>query len=459
MRHLYWNEALIRKYDLQGPRYTSYPTAVEFNEQFSLADFDLAAQRSRLGQRPLSLYFHIPFCAKLCYYCACNKIVTKRREKAFPYLENLFREMAMQAERFGTGRPVHQLHWGGGTPTFLSAEEMRRLMAETRRHFRLLDNDAGDYSIEIDPRELASGTLPLLRELGFNRLSLGVQDFDPTVQKAVNRVQPPELTLHALEEARALGFRSINVDLIYGLPLQTPATFHATVERIIDFAPDRLSVFNYAHLPQRFMPQQRIDAAQLPPPEAKLEILHNAIDQLMQAGYHFIGMDHFAKPLDSLAVAQKEGQLHRNFQGYTTHGDCDLMAFGVSAISMMDRHYYQNVGELDAYDQAIEAGRLPVYRGVTLNDDDVIRRDVINRLICLFRLQPSAIEARHGIHFATYFAAELQALRDMAEDGLLRLGPDLIEVDAPGRLLIRVICKAFDSYRRNSEGQRFSRII
>jgi oxygen-independent coproporphyrinogen-3 oxidase len=459
MRNIYWNEALIRKYDLQGPRYTSYPTAVEFNNQFTTEDLAEAAAQSQLTKRPLSLYFHIPFCAKLCYYCACNKIVTKRKEKAFPYIENLLREMALQAKLFGTARPVHQLHWGGGTPTFLSASEMTQLMTETRRHFTLLDHDEGDYSIEIDPREVASDTLKVLRQLGFNRVSLGVQDFNPQVQKAVNRIQAPELTLRVLQEARTLGFRSINVDLIYGLPLQTPASFRETVERIIEFSPDRMSVFNYAHLPQRFMPQQRIQEAQLPRPEEKLEILHNSVGQLVEAGYHFIGMDHFAKPDDTLAVAQKEGKLHRNFQGYTTHGNCDLMAFGVSSISMMDRHYYQNVLDLEGYNDAITAGRLPVFRGVNLNQDDVIRREVINRLICHFQLTPSAIESQYGLCFEDYFRTEIAQLKDMAADGLITLGTDSYQVNPPGRLLIRAICKVFDQYRQNSEGNRFSRII
>lgn len=459
MQNIYWNESLIRKYDLQGPRYTSYPTAVEFSTPFEPKELLEAANQSRSANRPLSLYFHIPFCAKLCYYCACNKIVTKRKEKARPYLEDVFKEIELQVALFGKGREVHQLHWGGGTPTFLSSEEMRLLMQETRKHFTLLPGDAGDYSIEIDPREVAPDTLSTLREIGFNRISLGVQDFNPTVQKAVNRIQSPELTLSVLEEARRLGFQSINVDLIYGLPHQTIASFRETVETIIEFSPDRMSVFNYAHLPQRFMPQQRIQEKDLPLPEQKLEILHNSIGQLIEAGYHFIGMDHFAKPDDTLAIAQSQGKLHRNFQGYTTHGNCDLMAFGVSSISMMDRHYYQNRLDSESYGDALSKGELPIFRGVSLTQDDVIRREIIGQLICQFQLRFSDIESAFGINFRSYFSNELEMLQDMANDGLVTLGINSIQVNPPGRLLIRAICKLFDRYRLQSEQNRFSRII
>ncbi|MBK8973021.1 MAG: oxygen-independent coproporphyrinogen III oxidase [Hahellaceae bacterium] len=459
MQNIYWNESLIRKYDLQGPRYTSYPTAVEFSEPFCPADLQQAATKSHSANRPLSLYFHIPFCAKLCYYCACNKIVTKRKEKALPYLQDVFKEMALQVALFGSGREVHQLHWGGGTPTFLSSDEMRLLMQETRKHFTLLSDDQGDYSIEIDPREVAPDTLATLRELGFNRVSLGVQDFNPRVQKAVNRIQSPELTLRVLEEARRLGFRSINVDLIYGLPHQTLSTFRETVDTIIRFSPDRMSVFNYAHLPQRFMPQQRILEQDLPRPETKLEILHNSIGQLIDAGYHFIGMDHFAKPDDTLAVAQAQGKLHRNFQGYTTHGNCDLMAFGVSSISMMDRHYYQNRLDSESYGESLARGELPIFRGVSLTQDDVIRREIISQLICQFTLQFPEIERGFGINFRDYFKSELLALESMVEDGLVQLKQDSLQINPPGRLLIRAICKLFDIYRLQSEQNRFSRII
>ncbi len=458
MNNIYWNEQLIRKYDLQGPRYTSYPTAMEFDTGFSLDLVAQAAKQSRLAARPLSLYFHIPFCAMLCYYCACNKIVTKRREKAQPYLDLLFQEMAMQSELFGNDRIVEQLHWGGGTPTFLSPAEMRALMAETNKLFRLRTDDQRDYSIEIDPREANPEVLQTLREIGFNRISLGVQDFDPKVQKAVNRVQSEELTLSVLRQSRELGFRSINIDLIYGLPHQTSQSFRETVEKIIDFAPDRLSVFNYAHLPARFMPQKRIADADLPAPDEKLTILHNTIDQLVTTGYQFIGMDHFAKPEDSLAQAQKMGRLHRNFQGYTTHGNCDLIAMGVSSISMLDRVYYQNQYTLETYEDVLQANQLPVIRGVQLNDEDVLRRYVIGQLICNFTLAFESVERRFAISFTEHFQDELTRLEGMARDDLLSLENNRISVKPAGRLLIRAICKVFDQHRLVGQ-QKFSKII
>ncbi|WP_020409781.1 oxygen-independent coproporphyrinogen III oxidase [Hahella ganghwensis] len=467
MDNIYWNEQLIRKYDLQGPRYTSYPTAMEFQPGFSHQEVFDAASVSRLTGRPLSLYFHVPFCARLCYYCACNKIVTKRREQAQPYLDELYREMTLQAAMFsrtqdGLARPVEQLHWGGGTPTFLSPAQMRELMGRTRELFQLLPDDRGDYSIEIDPREADDEILTVLREIGFNRISLGVQDFDPKVQKAVNRIQSEELTLHVLNKARELGFRSINIDLIYGLPFQNEASFASTVEKIIDFSPDRLSVFNYAHMPERFKPQRRIDGATLPTPQQKLSILRNTVDQLIRQDYRFIGMDHFAKPEDELAVAQSEGHLHRNFQGYTTRGDCDLIAMGVSSISMLDRTYYQNVYDIPGYSDILAQGKLPVHRGVTLNDDDVLRREIIMELICNFKLHFSPIESRYGISFREYFQRELHELKNMEEDGLVQFGSDAegehLRIHPSGRLLIRGICKVFDHYRIEKTTS-FSRII
>ncbi|WP_369602378.1 oxygen-independent coproporphyrinogen III oxidase [Hahella sp. SMD15-11] len=459
MSTLYFDEALIRKYDLQGPRYTSYPTAVEFSETFSEEDYRKAAADSVAAGRPLSLYMHIPFCARLCYYCACNKIITKRREKAEPYLHRLYREIAWQARHFAGDRQVEQLHWGGGTPTFISPEQMRELMKVTREHFRLRDDDKGDYSIELDPREVDDETLETLREIGFNRVSLGVQDFNEKVQKAVNRIQSRELTLSVLNKARALGFRSINLDLIYGLPFQTPESFAETVDTVLEFAPDRLSVFNYAHLPERFMPQRRIQAEDLPSPRDKLTILEQTIEKLVDAGYVFIGMDHFAKADDELAVAQSKGELHRNFQGYTTHGNCDLVAMGVSSISMMDRHYYQNFHDMEGYEAAMDEGRTPIKRGVILNDDDVLRRAVIMQLICNFTLDKKAISTTFGIDFDTYFAPELDILSGMEKDGLVSLSANEIRVHDSGRLLIRGICKTFDAYLPKAEQKKFSRII
>ncbi len=468
MENIYWNESLIQKYNLQGPRYTSYPTAIEFQPKFDLSNVENAALISRNSGRPLSLYFHIPFCARLCYYCGCNKIVTKRREKAQPYLDQLYREIELQSALFSrdgntkSARPVTQLHWGGGTPTFLSPEQMRELMNKTRAYFQLQDNDEGDYSIEIDPREADDLTLETLRAIGFNRISLGVQDFNPKVQKAVNRIQSEELTLGVLNKARDLGFRSINIDLIYGLPHQNEESFAATIDRIIDFSPDRLSVFNYAHMPDKFQPQKRIQEPDLPSPQQKLAILRNSVDQLVREGYRFIGMDHFAKPEDELAIAQSNGQLHRNFQGYTTHSDCDLVAMGVSSISMLDRAYYQNKYDIESYTDSLARGILPVTRGVVLNDDDALRRHVIMELICNFKLDFQAVNSLFSIDFSRYFAAELKELEGMAKDGLVQFqstdGSTSLRIHPAGRLLIRGICKVFDRYRHPA-ATGFSRII
>jgi len=450
---------LIRRYDTAGPRYTSYPTAVQFHEGFTARDYREQARLSNHSGRPLSLYVHIPFCDTVCYYCACNKVVTKDRSRARPYLDRLFREVQAQAALFDRGRPVRQLHLGGGTPTFISHEEMAELMTTLASHFGLLDDDQGEYGIEIDPREVGGDTLALLRRLGFNRLSLGVQDFDPRVQHAVNRIQPASQTLDVLEEARRAGFRSISVDLIYGLPLQTPASFAVTVERMIQAAPDRISVFNYAHLPERFKPQRRIREQDLPSPADRLMILQQTIAQLTEAGYVYIGMDHFARPDDELAVAQREGTLYRNFQGYSTHADCDVIGLGVTSIGMVQDCYAQNLHELEAYKSRIDAGELAVFRGVLLDADDRLRRDVINALICHFRLDFAAIQARHGIDFADYFQGELGALQPMVADGLVSLDDQGISVTGRGRLLIRNICMVFDRYTREASGTRHSRVI
>ena len=323
---------LIRRYDQSGPRYTSDPTAVEFHDGFGETEYRAACERSNDSGRPLSLYFHIPFCDTVCFYCACNKVATKDRSMAQPYLDRVYRELEMQRGLFGENRRVEQLHWGGGTPTFISSDQMRELMDVTRRWFALAGDEEGEYSIEIDPREADADTVGLLRRLGFNRMSLGVQDFDPKVQKAVNRIQTESETLAVLEAARAEGFRSISIDLIYGLPFQSVTGFQRTLERIAAFAPDRISVFNYAHLPARFMPQRRINEADLPAPQTKLDILKTTGERLAEAGYVYIGMDHFARPDDELALAQRGGTLYRNFQGYSTHADCDLIGIGVTSI-------------------------------------------------------------------------------------------------------------------------------
>ncbi|OGT88281.1 MAG: oxygen-independent coproporphyrinogen III oxidase [Gammaproteobacteria bacterium RIFOXYA12_FULL_61_12] len=450
---------LIRKYDRSGPRYTSYPTAVQFHDGFGEAEYRAAAARGNAAGRPLSLYFHIPFCDTVCFYCACNKIATKDRSKAQPYLDLLYKEMAMQAALFDKSRRVEQLHWGGGTPTFISRDQMRELMAETRRHFTLADDDIGEYSIEIDPREADAETIALLREIGFNRISMGVQDFDERVQRAVNRIQSERETLAVLEAARANGFRSVSIDLIYGLSHQTAESFGRTLDRVLAVGPDRLSIFNYAHLPSLFPPQRRINETELPSPQEKLDILQSSIQRLTEAGYVYIGMDHFARPDDELAIAQRDHTLYRNFQGYSTHADCDLIGLGITSISMVDNTYAQNHKTLEEYRASIEQGRLPLFRGVALTRDDEIRRDVITRLICHFELAFAEVEARWGIHFADYFGDELKGLADMQTDRLLELDAQSIRVLPAGRLLIRNICMTFDAYLKQKAGSSFSKVI
>ena len=458
---LVFDQDLIRRYDKSGPRYTSYPTAVQFHPGFGVEQYRAWAERTNheATQRPLSLYFHIPFCDTVCFYCACNKVVTKDRRKSVPYLEHLHHELALQGALFDRARPVDQLHWGGGTPTFISHEQMQELMRVTGEHFNLRDDDSGEYSIEIDPREATAETVALLRSLGFNRMSLGVQDFEPKVQKAVNRLQGERETFAVMQAARAQGFKSISVDLIYGLPFQSVASFGRTLDKIIDSGADRLSVFNYAHLPEMFMPQRRINAEELPTPAEKLDILQHTIERLTAAGYVYIGMDHFAKPDDELAIAQREGSLYRNFQGYSTHADCDLIGLGATSIGKVGNSYSQNQRGLEDYYAALDAGRLAVFRGIELDTDDLLRREVITQLICHFRLAFAPIEQRHGIRFADYFGTELAELRAMETDGLLRITDTGIQVQPAGRLLIRNICMTFDRYLRGQQQRRYSKVI
>ncbi|MBY4677807.1 oxygen-independent coproporphyrinogen III oxidase [Marinobacterium arenosum] len=455
-----WDLDLIKRYDLAGPRYTSYPTALQFDPLLSSAQLVETGRNSADNNGPLSLYVHIPFCAHVCYYCACNKVITRNRKKAQPYLDTVYREMAQLAEWYAGDRIVNQLHWGGGTPTFISDQQMVELMTEMGRHFKLRDDDKGDYSIEIDPREASADTIKVLREIGFNRISLGVQDVQHRVQQAVNRVQSTEQTQAVLDNARRAGFRSINIDLIYGLPYQSVESFSDTLDTVIEMSPDRLSIFNYAHMPDRFRSQKHIDAATLPSPETKLAILEGTIRKLLDAGYVYIGMDHFAKPDDELAIAQRNGQLHRNFQGYTTHADCDLVAMGVSAISQVGSVYYQNEHEIAAYSNAIETRGHAIKRGVSLSRDDQIRREVIKQLICHFQLDFATVEQQFGLDFQQYFQAEQAELNQFADDGLISLSPAGINVTPQGRLLIRRICMAFDAYIPKQQPTRgFSRII
>ncbi len=449
---------LIHRYDKSGPRYTSYPTALELHQGFTETDYRRQIELSNVQGGPLSLYFHIPFCDTVCYYCACNKIITKNRLHAEPYLDNLEKEIAMLAKLFNGDRVVDQLHWGGGTPTFLNVQQRNRLVAAIGRHFHIREDDQGEYSIEIDPREADRQTIAQLRSLGFNRISLGVQDFDPDVQKAVNRIQSEEQTFAVLAAARKEGFRSTSIDLIYGLPLQTVASFAKTLDKILSVSPDRFSVFNYAHLPARFKVQRQINEADMPSPEVKLAILQMVIQRLLDAGYVYIGMDHFAKPDDELAIAQRQNKLHRNFQGYSTHSDCDLIGFGITSIGRVGDAYIQNVKDLDSYADFLGQGRLPVFKGLILNHDDKLRGAVISQLICHFQLDFAAIERQFGIAFRVYFHDELQGLGQMEEDGLLRMSTAGIEVLPAGRLLIRNICMVFDRYLAEKH-QQFSKVI
>ena len=459
MYELEFDKALIRRYDKAGPRYTSYPTAVQFHEGFGPDDYRHQAALSNQRGRPLSIYFHLPFCNTVCFYCACSKVITANRRRAAPYLQRLHREIELQSELFDDSRPVEQLHWGGGTPTFISHDEMRELMDKTREYFKLLDDDSGEYSIEIDPREADSTTIELLRELGFNRISLGVQDFEPAVQKAVNRIQSEQQTTEVIQSARNIDFKSISLDLIYGLPRQSVESFSRTLDKILSLEPDRLSIFNYAHLPELFKTQRQIDAAELPGPEEKLAILKHSIEKLTAAGYIYIGMDHFAKPDDELAIAQRNGTLYRNFQGYSTHADCDLVAMGMTAIGKVADSYSQNVKTLDEYYEHIDQGKLPIFRGLHLSSDDMLRREIINQLICHFNLSFPALEAAFGIRVADYFANELGDLAEMEKDGLLSMDERGIVVLGAGKLLIRNICMVFDRYLREKQQQRYSKVI
>jgi len=452
--------ALVRKYDLFGPRYTSYPTADRFHEGFTAEHYvnALHTRNHAHPTQPLSLYVHLPFCNTICYYCACNKVITKDHGRSAKYIRYLGREIAAVGALIEGGPRVEQLHWGGGTPTFLARDEMAALMGHLRGGFDFV-RDA-EISIEVDPRKVDAETIAFLAALGFNRISVGIQDFDPEVQKAVNRIQTEAETRAVMDAARANGFVSVNADLIYGLPKQSVAGFSATLDKVIDASPDRIALYSYAHVPHLFKPQRRIEVAELPAPEAKLGILALAIDKLGAAGYLYIGMDHFAKPADELAVAQRERKLHRNFQGYSTKPDCDLLAFGISAIGKVGAAYVQNVKTLDEYYDRLDAQALPVLRGVELDADDLIRRDVIQKLMCDFDLDFAAAEARHRIVFREYFAPELAALQPLAADGLVELSDRAIRVTPRGRLLVRTVAMQFDRYLREAREQaQYSRVI
>ena len=457
---LVFDPQLIRRFDVNGPRYTSYPTADRFVEAFNADALENWLERRTVAGygRALSLYFHIPFCNTICYYCACNKIITKDHGRSAKYLKYLAKEIAMQAECLEGGREVVQLHLGGGTPTFLSNDEMRELIGSVRANFTLVPK--GEYSIEVDPRKVDIDTVALLGELGFNRMSIGVQDFNVEVQRAVNRLQSYEETKRVLDAALQSGFESVSLDLIYGLPKQNVISFNRTLEQVLELSPDRISLYSYAHLPTLFKPQRRIDPADMPTADTKLQILQLAIRRLTDAGYVYIGMDHFAKPDDELSTAQRQGRLHRNFQGYSTYAECDLLAFGVSAISKVGPTYAQNVKTLDDYYDLLDQNRLPVLRGIELSADDILRRSIIQALMCHFELSIEAIETAHMIDFSQYFAEELEDLRDMAQAGLIRIEDKWISVLPPGRLLVRGVAMVFDRYLRSErERARYSKVI
>ena len=451
---------LIRRLDKNGPRYTSYPTADRFVEAFNVDSYSNWVQKREIGgiARPLSLYIHIPFCNTLCFYCACNKVITKDKSKSAEYVRYLIKEMSMQAKLLGPKQVVEQLHFGGGTPTFLSDDEIRELMNAIGQHFKLIDD--GEYSIEIDPRKVSDETIALLGQTGFNRISIGVQDFDDDVQKAVNRIQSEEETLRIINAARANGFKSVSIDLIYGLPKQTLEGFGVTLDRVISANPDRLSIYNYAHMPTMFKPQRRIHEDDLPSGQVKLDILSMAVDKLTNAGYVYIGMDHFAKPEDELAVAQRQGRLHRNFQGYSTHSDCDLVALGLSSIGKIGPTYSQNYRDLDDYYDALDRDELPIMRGMELNADDLVRRAIIQALMCHFELSKESFNIAYLIDFEQYFATEMAELLEYEREGLLEISPQWISVTPKGRMLIRNICMVFDKYlRTRTEHASYSKVI
>jgi oxygen-independent coproporphyrinogen III oxidase len=451
---------LIAKLDRNGPRYTSYPTADRFLETFKAADYTKwARQRNVSGaHRPLSLYVHLPFCSSLCYYCACNKIITQDGAKAQRYLDALLREIRMQALLFRDDPRVVQMHWGGGTPTYYGTRDLAMLFETLRASFEF-DPD-GEYSIEIDPRTVDPQTIAELREMGFNRASFGIQDFDPEVQKAVNRVQSEEQTASVVEAARNAGFTSLNFDLIYGLPKQDRMTFNRTLARVVALKPERIAVYNYAHLPSRFKAQRLIDSKAIPSAATKLQLLELAARRLTAAGYVYIGMDHFALPDDPLAVAQRHGRLQRNFQGYSTHAECDIVGLGVSSIGAIGPSYSQNTRTLSDYYARLDRGELPVARGIELTADDLVRRSVIQTLMCHFELSKDAIDVGYLLDFDTYFATEIAELSELERAGLLTMDEHWISVTPKGRMLIRSICMVFDKYlRMDQETVRYSRTI
>ena len=455
-----FNRALVEKYDRPGPRYTSYPTAPQFHTAFAADNYIQAAQTSNQhAAKPLSIYIHIPFCQSLCYYCACNKIITQKTSRAVEYLEYLKKEIQLQAKLFDKKRSVTQLHLGGGTPTYLTQEQLTDLMDTLHSAFNLDTSEQRQFSLEVDPRTITPTQIQQLRDLGFNRISFGVQDFDPDVQKAVNRIQSDEQVEALMTAARAARFRSISVDLIYGLPLQTVTSFNTTLDKIIALRPDRIAAYSYAHLPKLVRAQRLIRPEDMPPPERKLELLELTIRRLCSAGYVYIGMDHFALPEDELAQARINDTLQRNFQGYSTHADCDLIGLGVSSIGKVGDTYSQNVKELSQYYAYLNKDQLPLHRGYQLNADDRLRRDVINTLMCHNRIDIATIEQQHGINFNEYFADALVQLQEQVADGLLTINDEAIVLLDQGNLMMRSVAMAFDAYLGAKQRGEFSRTV
>lgn len=457
-----FSESLIRRYDCTGPRYTSYPTALQFNDNVSNKDYVewVTASNDELIPASLSLYFHVPFCNTICYYCGCSKIVTKNPSHAGRYIDLLKKEIQLQAGLFDTDRSVEQMHWGGGTPTFLSDDQLDDIIRTVRQHFSIKQNDDGEFSIEVDPRTVTPERIQRLRSMGLNRISYGIQDFNPDVQKAINRIQDTDHIVTVINSARANGFKSVNLDLMYGLPRQTSDSFDQTLEQTIQCQPDRIAVYNYAHLPDMFKPQRRINPDELPDAMEKLEILQLTIEKLQNAGYVYIGMDHFAKANDELVIAQQNGSLHRNFQGYSTHANCDTVAMGITAISSIGNNYSQNMRKIEDYEKALNENRVPVFRGFELEADDVLRREVINNLLCNMTLDITALENKWKFSFSDYFSDSLSRLIMMAEDGLIDMDDNHISITSQGRLLARTICMEFDAYlQQDKQSQRYSKVI
>lgn len=457
---IFFDAGFIARYDRPGPRYTSYPTAVQFQGDFGPDDWALAAAASNDAGGPLSLYLHIPFCHSLCYYCGCTKVITRHPERAETYLSHLFREIEMQGVLFDPGRPVNQIHLGGGTPTFLNDDQLADLMGHLARHFDIDPDRPHEFSIEIDPRTAGTDTLDVLAGHGFNRLSLGVQDFDEAVQQAVNRIQPAQQTLGLIDHGRRAGFSSVSIDLIYGLPKQTVASFDTTLDVVLGCRPDRIAAYSYAHLPRMFRAQKLIRAEDLPSPAEKLAILGHTVERLTAAGYVYIGMDHFALPDDELVIAQRDGQLHRNFQGYSTHADCDLVGLGASAIGMAGGRYGQNARLLRDYYAEIKGDRTAIARGVEMSPEDHLRWRVIQQIMCHNRLDYDRVEGLHGVGFHSHFADELRELAALEDDGLVALGQSGFTVTPRGRFLVRVVAAVFDQYLAAKKDEtRFSRVI